>query len=158
MSRHEYTITRKIGLDCGHRVWTHGSKCKNFHGHRYEIMAECGALKLSGEGEQSGMVLDFGFLKELMMEEIDAPCDHGMIIDIHDPEYEGWMRNFSGYKTYVVDFIPTAENLAEHWFTRLENGVKVASNGRAELLSVIVQETPNSVAVYRPAKEGEPHG
>src|SRR5262245_26860983 len=79
-----FEITREIGIDAGHRVTWHGSKCRNLHGHRYTVQA-LGSGPLGGEGEQLGMVLDFGFLKEEMLAEIDAPCDHGMILWIDDP-------------------------------------------------------------------------
>ncbi len=62
-----YTMSREIGIDAGHRVPTHGSKCKNLHGHRYTIQAICKAGFLQSEGEQKAMVIDFGFLKEEML-------------------------------------------------------------------------------------------
>src|SRR4051812_45172843 len=79
-----HTIAREIGIDMGHRVTFHGSKCRNLHGHRYTIQATCRG-PLFVEGEQQGMVLDFGFLKEIMMKEIDEPCDHGMALWVDDP-------------------------------------------------------------------------
>lgn len=76
-------ITREIGIDMGHRVMLHGSKCRHVHGHRYKIIAEVTG-PLYSEGEQTGMVMDFGFLKNDMMEVIDAYCDHGFAIWIMD--------------------------------------------------------------------------
>ena len=178
-----FSISREIQIDAGHRVHTHGSKCANLHGHRYHIEAVCSAVELQEEGEQSAMVLDFGFLKNIMMEYIDKPCDHGMILDVNDP----WLHYFlegdlacthvktmifnNGLlcldddrhvpdfkistmgKLYIVDFIPTAEKLAEHWFKRMCNPVHIASNGGAELQQVHVHETPNCIASYRPDKK-----
>lgn len=81
----KFEISRRIGIDAGHRVMTHGSKCRNLHGHRYEIEAFLvGDLQLNGE--QTDMVMDFGFIKDLMMVEIDEPCDHGFIASIKDLE------------------------------------------------------------------------
>ena len=62
-----YTVARQIGIDAGHRIQTHGSKCRHLHGHRYLIEAVCEAGHLHQGGEQTDMVLDFGFLKEEMM-------------------------------------------------------------------------------------------
>ena len=64
--KEENLITREIGIDMAHRVTHHGSKCKNIHGHRYTIHAMVKG-PLFESGEQQGMVLDFGFLKEEMM-------------------------------------------------------------------------------------------
>lgn len=172
-----YYITREIGIDAGHRVTHHGSKCRNIHGHRYTIHASCKG-PLFNTGEQQGMVLDFGFLKELMVEEIDKPCDHGMILWRDDPilrnavsnyifgqiqsmvGYEGFasVKDFSDifHKLYVVPFVPTAENLAKHWFERLAPRVIERSDGQAELHYIKVDETPNCSAIYyAPAPEGE---
>ena len=82
--KEENLITREIGIDMAHRVTHHGSKCKNIHGHRYTIHAMVKG-PLFESGEQQGMVLDFGFLKEEMMKQIDVPCDHGTTLWIDDP-------------------------------------------------------------------------
>lgn len=78
-------ITREIGIDMGHRVPTHGSKCRSLHGHRYRIEAVCAAEVLHEDGEQKDMVLDFGFLKDIMMRRIDGPFDHAMCLWFKDP-------------------------------------------------------------------------
>ncbi|RZM10640.1 MAG: 6-carboxytetrahydropterin synthase, partial [Sphingomonas sp.] len=57
----------------------HGSKCHNLHGHRYRIEAWCRG-PLFAAGEQTGMVLDFGFLKDEMMRTIDARFDHAFML------------------------------------------------------------------------------
>lgn len=170
-----YNISREIGIDAAHRVPTHGSKCANLHGHRYRIIAEVSALLLHQVGEQSHMVLDFGFLKKLMVDEIDYYCDHGLIMWEKDPllkfftdqnEYYITMfnrfrfragkditsdiANLSQVKLLVVDFIPTAEKLAEFWFNQMKDDVINLSHGLGELKSVTVWETPNCVATYRP--------
>lgn len=161
----EHLITREIGIDAGHRVTYHGSKCRNIHGHRYTIHATC-AGPLFDEGEQQGMVLDFGFLKEEMMDVIDRPCDHGMIMWEDDPlvdtfagtsvvrlmnanmgalavEHQGTIG-----KMYIVPFVPTAENLARHWYQLLADRVVERSEGKARLVEVKVWETPNCSASY----------
>ena len=56
-----HLISREISIDAGHRVTEHTSKCRNLHGHRYTIQAWCSG-PLFSEGEQGGMVLDFGFI------------------------------------------------------------------------------------------------
>lgn len=168
-----FSICREIGIDAGHRVPTHGSKCANLHGHRYKIVAECTSTELHDSGEQSDMVLDFGFLKEVMMDRIDKFCDHGMILWCKDP-YFGILAGLrvassaiaehilSGRVPYwfdegnrgnptkllIVGFIPTAERLAEFWFNQMSGDVEILSNGLATLSKVSVHETPQCVAHY----------
>lgn len=187
-SAQTHMITREIGIDMGHRVTHHGSKCRNLHGHRYTIQATCKG-PLFQDGEQEGMVLDFGFLKDIMMQEIDAPCDHGMTLWIDDPwtpilldldivgltqarqimKDQGYVPAIIdhsprskvssasseikpkwnvGGKYYLVPFVPTAENLARHWFQRLQPRVLHRSDGLATLYNVKVWETPNCTATY----------
>lgn len=170
-----HKVSRQIGIDAGHRVMTHGSKCRALHGHRYTIEAVCHAGSLQDGGEQSDMVLDFGFLKEEMLAEIDAPCDHGFLAYVEDrgllrmfcPENtdtEAWLEQVRaavardghyqtgearlGTKLYVLDANPTAEQLSRHWFRRLAPVVARRSGGLARLAEIIVWETPNCWASY----------
>jgi 6-pyruvoyltetrahydropterin/6-carboxytetrahydropterin synthase len=163
-----HLISREIGIDAAHRVTFHGSKCRNIHGHRYTVQAWCSG-PLAAEGEQAGMVLDFGFLKDVMMREIDEPCDHGLILWVGDPftpEFRPsvltgvselhcadagfWAGQGNFGKLYLVSFVPTAENLARHWFGRMARPVRDRSGDRAELVGVKVWETPNCWAAYGP--------
>jgi len=168
----KHLITREIGVDMGHRVTHHGSKCRNLHGHRYTVQVTVEG-PLFVEGEQQGMVLDYGFLKDIMMKEIDTPCDHGMCLWIEDPFVEklmgGIMAQFAeeqvklqgyaevqipapstndGGKFYIVPFVPTAENLARHWYKRLAQPILNATQGLGNIASIKVWETPNCSAVY----------
>ena len=168
-------ITAEIGIDAAHRVPLHQSKCKNGHGHRYGIFAEITG-NLFTEGPQTDMVLDFGFLKKLMLEHIDARCDHGIILSNTDTKflgmaydsllynsYDTWEKEIeesiklNGFwfgtsmfgKTYIISGVPTAENLAIHWFNILEPHVLELTNNQARLSAITVKETPTSVATYR---------
>ena len=170
-----YRVSRRIEIDAGHRIMTHGSKCRHMHGHRYAVEAICEAVSLHHDGEQTDMVVDFGFLKEEMVKAIDEPCDHGFIAALADTELltmfapadrvpEQWLleldakvraegevtttRTRLGTKLTVVPFQPTAECLARHWFIKLSKPVRVRSGGTAKLVKVTVFETPNCAAEY----------
>ena len=170
-----FTVSRQIAIDAGHRVMTHGSKCRHLHGHRYVIEAVCVADHLQNRGEQSDMVVDFGFLKEEMMAEIDAPCDHGFLAQVADvellsmfhPEKDDFLRWLAdiqtavardghclttdtrlGTKLYVLADNPTAEQLSRHWYRRLAPRVAERSGELAKLSELVVWETPNCRASY----------
>lgn len=172
-----YAVTRTLGIDAGHRIMTHGSKCRSLHGHRYEIEVTCEAPVLHDHGEQTDMVVDFSFIKEEMLRHIDEACDHGFIACARDEELlemfrpsnvlltdwlarmqaalaaDGWWQTVEtrlATKLYVVPFQPTAECLARHWFGRLEEPIRRRSDAQATLTQVKVWETPNCFAVYRP--------
>lgn len=172
-----FRVRRRIEIDAGHRIMTHGSKCRNLHGHRYVVEVECEASHLHAGGEQTDMVVDFGFLKDEMMRLIDAPCDHGFIAASADAELlglfappgagEDWAEAIlaevkvkgaalttdtrMATKLYVVPFQPTAECLAKHWFELLKEPVRLRSGSTARLIAVRVWETPNCMAEYAPA-------
>lgn len=174
---HAFVATRKIGIDAAHRVSSHGSKCRNLHGHRYEIEASCeaGEGRLRQSGQQTDMVVDFSFLKEEMINHIENACDHALIAAISDEEllailcpkpdeFKTWLRKLSdevetnGFalsdntnlntRLYVIAYQPTAERLAEHWFSCLEGPIAERSRGRAKLQRIRVWETPNCYADY----------
>lgn len=163
-----FEITRQIGIDAGHRVTHHGSKCRNIHGHRYTIECTLTSDNLVKEGEEQGMVMDFGFLKADMMELIDAPCDHGLILWNKDPllnqvyglfarphrDYsetnKAWSTEWDGGKLYLVPFVPTAENLARHWGELLQDVVIEHTKGLAFVSRLRVWETPNCFADWTP--------
>ena len=171
-----FRVSRRIEIDAGHRIMTHGSKCRNLHGHRYVIEAECEAGHLHPSGEQTDMAVDFGFLKAEMMRLIDEPCDHGFIAAAADGDLlalftpagapSDWLETLRARvsidgaastsdtsmatKLYVVPFQPTAECLAKHWFDLLAEPVATRSDHCARLVAVRVWETPNCMAECRP--------
>lgn len=92
-------ISKEVELDAGHRVPTHASKCKNLHGHRYKVKAEmrCEELVPDESGRSNaGMVMDFGVLKQALMEVIHDPFDHKLILWEHDPLLQAFIMVTSG--------------------------------------------------------------
>ncbi|MGD8710659.1 MAG: 6-carboxytetrahydropterin synthase [Ectothiorhodospiraceae bacterium] len=168
-----FTVTRRLEIDAAHRIPDHASKCRHLHGHRYVIEATCANESLRDDGAQRGMVLDFAFLKEEMLQVIDGPCDHGLLASVDDDDLlkalapadaDAWLATIReavrdegfhaategrfGGPLYVLDGPPTAELLARHWFRRLQPRVERRSEGRARLAAVTVWETPNCRARF----------
>lgn len=140
-------VSRKIEIDMGHRVPNHKSKCKNFHGHRYVIEAGVDDKVITTKGvSDEGMVIDFGDLKEVLVNVIDERFDHGFVMYNEDEfvmEFDAFCR--SGQKIIFVPFIPTVENLAKHWYELIKLRLE-EKNIKIKYLKV--WETPNSFAVY----------
>jgi 6-pyruvoyltetrahydropterin/6-carboxytetrahydropterin synthase len=141
-------ITKEIEIDMAHRVPNHKSKCQNLHGHRYkiEVGVDDKLVDLKGDSAE-GMVIDFGDLKNIMMEVLDKNFDHNAIFYQEDPGIQLLLQvqKFQTKKIVLASFIPTAENLSEYWFHLL----------KAELLKVDIKikhvkvwETPTSTATY----------
>lgn len=143
-------ITKEIEIDMGHRVPNHKSKCRNIHGHRYKIEVGVRGEIITTQGaSDEGMIIDFGDLKQIMVSEIDEKYDHGFACFENDPE-ELILNSLKelrdkGMKIIFTDFIPTAENLAKHWFEIIKPRLE---EKRIALEYVRVFETPTSTATY----------
>lgn len=138
-------ITKEIEIDMGHRVTNHKSKCASLHGHRYkiEVGVDDKVITTSGSSDE-GMVIDFGDLKEIMVSKIDKQFDHGFVLWEGDTLVQA-IHGDLHTKSTIVSFIPTAENLAKHWYELIktplvERGIKIKH--------VKVWETPTSTATY----------
>jgi 6-pyruvoyltetrahydropterin/6-carboxytetrahydropterin synthase len=133
-------ITREFGIDMGHRLQKHESKCAHVHGHRYTIQVTCRGLSRLDE---VGRVIDFSVLKEKVGGWLDDVFDHGFVAEHGDPIVEWLVSN--GQKHVTLDVPPTVEHLVEVWF-----------NGAAEIMAehgivvtkVLAYETPNCWAAY----------
>lgn len=135
-----FYVTKEIEFDAAHRVPDHSSKCFNLHGHRYKVEATVAAPELQAAGSSTGMVVDFGDLKALLMKVHEA-FDHRTIIYTGDP----LRTDLSGMPGFVeFSSIPTAENLAGWIFHFLNSQIPWGF-----LHQVKVFETPTSVATFR---------
>ena len=148
----QFVVSKEIEFDAGHRVPLHESKCRNPHGHRYRVIAYvCGDLQ--EEGAATGMVLDFTDIKAALTELIHDKYDHGFIIYAGDSEMLNAFRiyyvdkktgvgvNDGNYKIIVVDWTPTAEEMARSVYNDLIERLP-------GLIRVDVYETPTSCATY----------
>lgn len=156
------TILKEIEFDAGHRVPNHESKCRNPHGHRYralvclegEIVEEAGA-------PDEGMLIDFSHVKNMLINLVHDPLDHGFIVYENDHELLNafqWYDRATGvrggpiagepWKIIRFPYIPTAENLAIWIWEQLEPAVEAYWRGNLRLFDVEVYETPTSSASY----------
>lgn len=106
-----YYVSKRLEISFAHRLsLDYESKCTRLHGHNAIVTVFCCAETL----DRNGMVTDFTHVKEA----VTSMLDHA---DIND----------------VVDFNPTAENLARWICDRVPNCYKV-----------LFQESEGNVAAY----------
>lgn len=106
-----YYIKKTMEIAGCHRLsLSYQSKCENLHGHNWIVTIYCKSKELN----QDGMVVDFSYVKEL----VHGYLDH---------------KNFNE----VLDFNPTAENIAKWIVDRVPNCYKAE-----------VQESSDNTAIY----------
>ena len=67
-----YYLQTKANFDAAHFLWKYEGKCRNIHGHRWNVVAKIKSQELEQEGQTRGMVVDFGNLKK----DLKALCDY----------------------------------------------------------------------------------
>lgn len=121
----EITVVKEFTFDAAHYLPNHPGKCKNTHGHTYR-------LQIGYKGEihpDTGMVIDFSDIKELVKEEIVDKLDH---------QFLNQLSSTDGFPSHLS----TAENMVIWIVNKL---IPIA--GR--LCFVRLYETPTSYAEWR---------
>jgi len=132
------TISKKFRFDAAHFLPHHEGKCKNLHGHTWELEVgisapfEVVARDDRGMMADKGMVMDYAMLKEIVDSTIIERLDHSDLNKI-------WLN-------------PTSEIICQEIFSRLSraligSGFIEERNGRLEFVSL--KETPDSMCVVR---------
>tara|TARA_Y100000994_G_scaffold172126_1_gene141878 strand:+ start:213 stop:665 length:453 start_codon:yes stop_codon:yes gene_type:complete len=143
-------IKRWIETDTGHRVPNHKSMCSNMHGHRYRWEAELEGDIITETGvSDEGMVMDFSDVSKILTTYIHDMVDHAFIVYEGDEEAIRALSHMSdNHRTFVVPFIPTAENLAKWAFDIVEEQISSVYGNDLKLYAFHVRETPKSWASW----------
>ena len=145
------SIRRWVETDTGHRVPNHKSKCRHLHGHRYRWEAEIEGDVVTDPGvSDEGMLMDFGDISAILTREIHDVVDHAFVVYSGDDDaIEALQVMGSSHRTVIVDFIPTAENLARWAFQKIEPLIQSSYGNKLRLVAMHVRETPKSWASWR---------
>ncbi|MFN7840447.1 MAG: 6-pyruvoyl trahydropterin synthase family protein [Pirellula sp.] len=143
------TIMRRIKFCAGHRLFQHGGKCENFHGHNY--VADF--FVSSGNQDSVGRVLDFSELKGLCKGWIDEHWDHSFLVFEQDENAIQALRQVKPCRLFLMPYNPTAENMARYLMEEVCPGL-LAHTG-ATATRVRIWETDES---YAEAALGEDSG
>ena len=130
-----FRVSKEIHFCYGHRLLEYDGKCKYLHGHNGKAVITVQAESL----DSLGMVVDFSQLKIIVGKWIDDTLDHKMILNKDDPMLSILRKQEE--PVVVVDFNPTAENIARMIF-------EYAKNAGFDVTDVTLWETENSFATY----------
>ncbi|KGN01735.1 6-pyruvoyl tetrahydropterin synthase [Clostridium novyi A str. 4570] len=137
-----YILKTEQSFDSAHFLSGYDGKCSNIHGHRWTVEIEIQSETLNSTGKLRGMIVDFGDLKKDLKSIVDF-YDHSLIIEQNSMKLET-LNNLKndGFRIIEVEFRPTAENLAYHFFNLMEQkGYDVRKS--------TVYETPNNCATFQ---------
>ena len=134
------TIMRRIKFCAGHRLYKHGGKCENFHGHNY--VAEF--FVTGDEVDEVGRVLDFSELKSRTKGWIDENWDHAFLVFEKDENAIQALEMVQPSRIFKMPYNPTAENMALYLLEIMCPMVLEGTGARAT--SVRIWETDDSYA------------
>lgn len=114
-------LTRKFGIDVGHRVIHEVMKCHNYHGHRFKVHLTYAFTQI----QEIGYMIDFKEIKRVHGEWLMDYLDHGFACN---PEDKGMIElcKQEGTKLWVMSLNdgefcnPTAENLGKEIFLAID--------------------------------------
>lgn len=136
-----YYLKTSANFDSAHFLHGYNGKCANIHGHRWTIEVKIKGDELQKSGEKRGMLIDFGDLKKAVKKLADD-FDHALIYEKGSLKSATLQAlNDENFRLIEVNFRPTAENFAHHFYD-------ILSTQGLEIKSVTVYETPNNCAVY----------
>lgn len=129
-------------IDTAHRLFNYAGKCRQIHGHRYQI-----TVMIEGDClDKAGMLVDFGQVKAKVGEWLDSQWDHRLLLFEDDPIADVLAPHAVDIGLNRVPFNPTAENMAAFLLDQFNDMFYPD-----RVVSVEVEETPPSRAI---AKEG----
>ena len=126
-------ITKKFRFEAAHALYGYDGKCKNIHGHNYNLFVTVIGVPVSDSSNvKNGMVMDFGDLKKIVNSEIIEKFDHSVIFNKNSPHKElADNLVIDGNKVVMADYQPTIEQMvidfANKISSKLPNYVKLHS-------------------------------
>jgi 6-pyruvoyltetrahydropterin/6-carboxytetrahydropterin synthase len=112
-------VVRYHDFSYGHRILGEG-KCTHLHGHNARVY-----LTFQGRPDNSGHIIDFSDVKRKHCAWLEGAWDHRMVLFKEDPLLSHLLKADSAFFNTlglrVVDFNPTAENMASFSMREMAN-------------------------------------
>lgn len=130
-------IGKEYHWEMSHRLQFYNGLCKNIHGHSYKMI-----LELEGEADDDGMLLDFYKIDEIVKPILNE-YDHSFVIYKNDIEVLQFLTE-NGFRSIVLDFNTTVENLAKHFANLLKS--KFSQFENIDFIYIKIYETYDAYA------------
>ena len=122
-----YEVTVDAGFSSGHYLRNYHGRCVNPHGHNYTVRVTL----IGKELDQTGLLLDFKHLKQVMRPVIDR-IDHQMLNDLEP----------------FTEINPSAENIARYFYDQTSEQLREMTSGRVSVKNCTIWETDTTSAIY----------
>lgn len=122
-----FELEKSYCFEAGHILERHDGKCKNPHGHNYELTIALAADQLLDSGPKTNMIMDFFDIDKVVIPMIQEYFDHC------------WLNDTLGTDSSTVEF------MAKWIFDYLSPQLPALS-------AVILSETPSAKVTYRRKK------
>lgn len=139
-------ITKHFDFESAHALYGYDGKCKNIHGHSYHLhVTVIGEPIEDDKNPKNGMVMDFGDLKVIVLNEIVTKFDHAVVLNNNSPHRElAKTINDHAHKVVLVPYQPTSENMLIDFAERIQKHLPE----NVLLHSLKLYETANSYAEW----------
>ena len=139
-----FILKNEIQFDTAHYLSGYEGKCSNIHGHRYRLVVELASETLHQDGQERGMVADFGQVKTLLRQIVEQ-YDHKLLIE-DNGDGQAVARKLAElpnqFAVCLVPYRPTAEEMSRDIYRQIKSA-------GYPVYSVELFETPVNSCIYR---------
>lgn len=139
-------LTKEFTFEAAHFLEDYDGVCSQLHGHSYRLYVTVRGIPSDDELDpKNGMVIDFGYLKQLVNDAIISEFDHSLIMQ--RSERSTALEQLLGEefsRIVVLPYRPTTENLLADFAERL---LEVLPDD-VEIYSLRLHETGASYAEW----------
>ncbi len=134
-------ITKEVRFEMAHALMGYKGPCKFIHGHSYVLSVSVMGVPNPGHGDpQSGMIMDFSSLKQIMETEIIQHFDHALLIWEGSPLKDLSLPGNEFGNVMFTSYQPTCENILLDMVERIARLLPLT----VKLQTVILHETATS--------------
>ena len=132
------SVTRVASFSAAHRLPLHSGLCQHVHGHNYDVEV---TVTVDSVRSSEGMIIDFGYLDQIIDTVIINKYDHSFI------RYSGDNAVLVGSNHIcVLDVMPTAENMSRIFAVEIMSAVRFQCAETVRSVRVAVWENKKSKA------------
>tara|TARA_B100001173_G_C15927389_1_gene521211 strand:+ start:245 stop:685 length:441 start_codon:yes stop_codon:yes gene_type:complete len=142
-------VTKEFKFEAAHALDGYDGKCQDIHGHNYHLKVTFLGEPIKDKStSNSGMVVDFGEIKDFLNQKIKPLFDHRLILR-NDSRFLGLEK--INQRTRYVDYQPTTENMLLEIVEIVSNDFE--KNKGFVLCSAFLRETASSYVEWHKADQ-----